>query len=236
MKKLIFLAAILIPSTALADRLGSLKSNADVLLSTQAAAGGFEIYPATSTPNFPFALDASTITLRVDDNTGGPGITYYNDSLPTGLGYFPLATIYSGGSLTAKARFRAWAVGNNGRGFIWGDSADSEGMKFDTTNSRLHVISSTGTANLNISGNALIGENAIGTTAPTNGLTVGGRTLFLAQATFWSRTIAQIRAMTPSNAAEAVYCSDCTTDAICVSTGTGVGAFARSSARTTPCQ
>lgn len=164
----------------------SIKAGSGVTVTTTTAGveisasggSGVSVYPATSTANFPFALDASTITLRVDDSAGGPGITYYNDSSPTGLGYFPLATIYSGGSLLAKHRFRAWSAGNNGRGFIWGDSADSEGMKFDTTNSRLHVLSSSGTATLNILGSALIGSGVIGKSPDPDGLRVSGTSVF----------------------------------------------------------
>jgi hypothetical protein len=53
---------------------------------------------------------------------------------------------------------------------------------------------------------------------------------------FTSKTLAQLGALTPVAAGETYYCSDCTTDAVCVSTGTAAGAFAGMSARTTACQ
>lgn len=51
----------------------------------------------------------------------------------------------------------------------------------------------------------------------------------------FSKTLAQILAITPDYAGQQYYCSNCTTDAVCISTGTGVGAFVRASARTTVC-
>lgn len=50
-----------------------------------------------------------------------------------------------------------------------------------------------------------------------------------------SKTLAQIQAITPTAVGQSYYCSNCTTDAVCVSTGTGPGAFSRVSARTTAC-
>ncbi|NJM10065.1 MAG: hypothetical protein HC883_04030 [Bdellovibrionaceae bacterium] len=53
------------------------------------------------------------------------------------------------------------------------------------------------------------------------------------EAQLGSRTKAQLLALTPTAAGIMYYCSNCTTDAVVVSTGTGVGAFARVTARTT---
>ncbi len=50
------------------------------------------------------------------------------------------------------------------------------------------------------------------------------------------RTLAQIKAYTPASVGGAFYCSDCTTDGLCVSTGTAQGAFGRSSSKNTACQ
>jgi len=47
------------------------------------------------------------------------------------------------------------------------------------------------------------------------------------------RTKAQLTALVPSVAGLMYYCSDCSTDGVVVSTGTGTGAFGRISARTT---
>jgi hypothetical protein len=51
-----------------------------------------------------------------------------------------------------------------------------------------------------------------------------------------SKTLAQILATTPIAAGEQYYCSDCTTDTVCVSTGTDVGAFVSVSSRTVVCR
>lgn len=51
-----------------------------------------------------------------------------------------------------------------------------------------------------------------------------------------SFTKAQIQATIPQTVGQIYYCSDCTTDVIVVSTGTGTGAFSRISSRTTAIQ
>ncbi len=50
---------------------------------------------------------------------------------------------------------------------------------------------------------------------------------------FTSKTKAALQALAPEVVGETYYCSDCSTDALVVSTGTATGAFARVSARTT---
>lgn len=52
---------------------------------------------------------------------------------------------------------------------------------------------------------------------------------------YTSKTLAQLQALTPTAVGQAYYCSNCSVDAVCVSSGTGVGAFTRYSARTTAC-
>lgn len=52
----------------------------------------------------------------------------------------------------------------------------------------------------------------------------------------YSLTKAQILGLTPMRTGRLYFCSDCSTDAICISTGTSLGAFSRVSARTTACQ
>ena len=49
-------------------------------------------------------------------------------------------------------------------------------------------------------------------------------------------TSAQIAALTDQPVGTTVYCTNCTTDAVCVSTGTSANSFVRVSARTTVCQ
>jgi hypothetical protein len=51
-----------------------------------------------------------------------------------------------------------------------------------------------------------------------------------------TRTKAQIQTTIPYRVGLTYFCTDCTTDAVCVSTGVGTGDFSRLSARTTACQ
>lgn len=70
MKKLIFAACLLISASAYADRLGGLKSGANVLLTTQAASG-INVYPATSTIlSVPGTTAAVGYGFTGDPNTG----------------------------------------------------------------------------------------------------------------------------------------------------------------------
>jgi len=50
-----------------------------------------------------------------------------------------------------------------------------------------------------------------------------------------SKTIAQINLFAPSSVGQLFYCSNCTSTAVCVSTGTGIGAFSSLSSKTTHC-
>lgn len=52
---------------------------------------------------------------------------------------------------------------------------------------------------------------------------------------YYSRTAAQIAAITPSVVGQAYYCSNCTAQTICISTGTSAGQFSGSSSRTAGC-
>lgn len=51
-----------------------------------------------------------------------------------------------------------------------------------------------------------------------------------------SFTKAEILTLTPERVGRLYFCSDCTTDAVCVSTGTTIASFSRLTARTTACQ
>src|SRR5207248_1313013 len=88
---------------------------------------------------------------------------------------FSIATLQTGPgpSTTAFFGYRSYAVGSNPAGFIWGPDSTSENMKFEKSG-LLHILDSTGTANLNVGGNAIVGLGAIGQTAPTDGLLVNG--------------------------------------------------------------
>jgi hypothetical protein len=49
----------------------------------------------------------------------------------------------------------------------------------------------------------------------------------------WSRTLAQMNALAPTAAGQAIYVSDATTSRVCVSSGTGAGAWVVASASST---
>ncbi len=66
----------------------------------------------------------------------------------------------------------------------------------------------------------------------TNGSSGAGTLLMAAP----SATIAVLGATTPGLVGQLYYCSNCTTDAVCVSTGTTVGSFSRATSKTTACQ
>lgn len=51
-----------------------------------------------------------------------------------------------------------------------------------------------------------------------------------------SKTLAQLAALTPTVAGIQYYCSNCVTDAICISTGTAIASFSRVTSKTTVCQ
>lgn len=51
----------------------------------------------------------------------------------------------------------------------------------------------------------------------------------------FSRTIAQIAAITPTVVGQEYYCNNCSNTATCISTGTTIGGFGRGSSRTTAC-
>jgi len=51
----------------------------------------------------------------------------------------------------------------------------------------------------------------------------------------YSRSLSQLNAITPAAAGQVYYCNDCVHSAVCVSSGTGVGAFVASSSPTVHC-
>lgn len=53
---------------------------------------------------------------------------------------------------------------------------------------------------------------------------------------FVSKTLTQIKNFTPVQVGESLFCSDCVTSNVCVSTGTVKGAFSNISSKTTACQ
>lgn len=62
------------------------------------------------------------------------------------------------------------------------------------------------------------------------------RTIRVNTNVYESKTIAQFQAYIPRRTGETYYCSNCTNQTICISTGTtGAGQFSGSSARTATC-
>lgn len=78
-------------------------------------------------------------------------------------------------------------------------------------------------------GSALGTTQAIGIDENTN-VTISGGQLVL-----FSRTAAQLGTLSPISAGSIVYCSNCATANVCVSTGTGGGAWVRVDDGTTSC-
>lgn len=70
-------------------------------------------------------------------------------------------------------------------------------------------------------------------TASNSGVTTISSTTLTGYLGYSSRTLSQLQAMATS-AGQAFYCSNCTTDTVCVATGT-INSFVRMSARTTAC-
>ena len=87
---------------------------------------------------------------------------------------------------------------------------------------------------LDVAGQTTLGANTTKSTFTSTGnasihgtLTVGSNvTLTAGFLQFYSRSEAQIRALTPTVVGQAYFCNDCTTTAICISTGTVVQSFA----------
>lgn len=63
----------------------------------------------------------------------------------------------------------------------------------------------------------------------TNRLTAGG------QLALFSRTAVQLQTLAPAAAGAIVYCSDCTAALICISSGTGAGAWVEIADKTATC-
>lgn len=89
----------------------------------------------------------------------------------------------------------------------------------------------------NISGTAAslsIGGNAATATSATSATTAGTATIATG---FTSAALATLQATTPTALGQVYYCNNCTTTAVCISTGTtAAGMFSSFASRTTACQ
>ena len=83
------------------------------------------------------------------------------------------------------------------------------------------------------------GANIKGGLALENGVTNNSAQVNNAPVGLWSRTAAQINTLTPGAAGQLIYCSDCVIgtgwDQICISSGTGNGAWVHISSKTIDC-
>lgn len=127
------------------------------------------------------ATAANTIHLFNGGSSTPPGMIFADNSLTLSVP-FDLADVRygPGPSTTGKYQYRTYSIGtgptNNG-GFVWTNSGGTELYKMETnTGAHFHITDTTGTASMNVGGNAAIGMNIVGQTAPTDGLLVGGKT------------------------------------------------------------
>lgn len=67
------------------------------------------------------------------------------------------------------------------------------------------------------------------------GLVAQSSTTFTGGMTLFSRTLAQLNSMAPANVGISYYCTTCVQEAVCISTGTGTGAFSSVSDKTNAC-
>ena len=153
-------------------------SDSDYLgIGTNAPESGIHIFSTSNQPVLGIIIADNNLTLS------NPFILYDIRNGPTP-------------STTAAMTYRSYDVGTGAStdkaGFIWGSSTSDEDFKMDTTNSRFHILSTSGTASLNVAGNAIIGKNQTAATAPTDGLIVGGPSIFISSMTLSGGVTVQI--------------------------------------------
>lgn len=150
----------------------------------------------------------------------------------------------------------------NNTGIMLRESDDgySAGQWYSNTESSLIRLNRIGTTTINLNGwggpsyfNVTSQNFGIGTITPNQTLHVvgtshiSGASTFASSATFtssiqtdgflqtFSRTQAQIEALTPAAVGQVYYCSDCTLTTLCISTGTALSAFGSAVAPGTDC-
>ena len=184
---------------------------------------------------FPIAADAATrITPGINRSSGTiTNLTSTNVGVVTSI----TSTVDNVATSGSSARIwnqnwsKEYYVGKNGSsGFIDIYPATSNKGIF-----RLNVADQVG----NTIANVQMGQQAAGRTYTIPD--AGGTANFMMSGTaigaqLASQTLAELNAKVPTAAGQVFYCSNCATDAVCVSTGTGTGAFVRMSARGTACQ
>jgi hypothetical protein len=160
-----------------------------------------------------------------------------NDMLSSGLTFTPSDSAGSNNFTTPTVAMRAGIVGINktpGTGIaldVSGNIVVSGTSKFGDTVTA-STIAATGEWQGGGTGNSWFSGNlGVGVTAPLAKLDVGGGI------GVYSRTKAQIQAITPGRAGVMYFCSDCSNSVnVVVSTGTGAGQFATAGVSTTAWQ
>lgn len=140
MKKLIFTFFLLIPSFSYADRLGSLRSGADVLLTTQSAAG-YSVFPSTgSTTNGALTFPNGFYSAGFNWTTRTPPSTNQWRSVVFGGGIF----------VAVGANATTGAVGTSPDGITWTSRTVPNTNKWQSVtygNGLFVAVSNTGTGN-----------------------------------------------------------------------------------------
>lgn len=157
--------------------------------------------------NSTFGISAATMTVR-SSTFSVAGVTYY---FPTTGGSGTQVLTTSGGSSAVNL---TWATPNTG--YTINPATTFQTAYFSNSNTI------DGTSQLTINGSAIA---------------INGDATFGGMVKLTSKTLANLASTTPTaGAGQVFYCSDCVTDALCVSTQTATASWARVSAKTVACQ
>lgn len=203
---------------------------------------------STTTQN---VTGAKTFTEPTFQNTAGIAAIVNGIGINAGAFQYPLLIEGNSQDATSDVNFPVLGINFDrirSNGSTQGDAVigirdkPGEDLKFIISGSSAGVFGNTDytispyPVTVNVStGSASYGFVGIGVSTPTVSLDVSGGTIKGTMAPT-SQTKAQLNALVPASAGLMYYCSDCTTDGIVVSTGTGTGAFGRISSRGTVIQ
>lgn len=211
----------------------------------ETTAVGYQALNSQTTPNenVAFGIQASQDVTTGIQNTGigSFALQHANGTGNIGLGH----SAGGGGDLTAAQSF----VNGSLNIFIGYESASASSTTQADNSIAIGRNAKVGTslapAASNVTNAIALGYNAVA--ASSNTCVIGGPntdavTVLASSVTLSGRltlavkTLAQLQALTPASVYELYGCGTCATDTICVSSGTGIGAWVRTSARSTACQ